>query len=160
MFIFGEVLVSAIKIFSLPLIRETLLPVLIPEYSCSASVLKLYWVDAPHVILFSSEKSSRAAFDKFNCQCFRKELGDAGLDQNAPSVSEALLGAARAFLGRSLLDAFRAVAQDTDFVLAQAVYQGRTDDAKLLVSCGCDLHAPYRVKGRLCALESTIVQRH
>ena len=77
------------------------------------------------------------------CVEIEAALVEAGMPMDAKSAQEALLAAASEGKGSQLKKTFDAWSQDTNFVLADAVYEGDVGKLQLLTSCGFDVTAEY-----------------
>ena len=69
----------------------------------------------------------------------KQHLINGGMPRDAKSVQEALLAAASQGKGSQLKKTFAAWRQDTNFVLADAVYEGDVGKLELLTTCGFDV---------------------
>ena len=69
----------------------------------------------------------------------KQDLIKPGMPWDAKSVQEALLEAASQGEGKQLKKTFDAWSQDTNFVLADAVYEGDMGKLQLLTTCGFDV---------------------
>ena len=85
------------------------------------------------------------------CVAIEAALIEAGKPRDAKSVQEeALFAAASQGKGSQLKKTFDAWSQDTNFVLADAVYEGDVGKLELLTTCGFDVTEKYthpEVKG-------------
>ena len=141
-FIICAIMLSVFKVVAIPIIREQVLPDLIPKHGCSVASLRRYRSNTPHIYLFNEEISIFDCIEKFNWVSIKNELLQAGAD-TTDHVSTALRNAAVKGNGKQLRDAFEEVSQDTKFVLVEAVFDGEVEDVKALMQCGFDSRSAY-----------------
>merc|ERR1712136_247767 len=114
--------------------------------------------------LFTRDNDILTFIRTWGCVEIQAVLIEAGMPMDAKSVQEALLAAASQGKGGQLKKTFAAWSQDTNFVLADAVYEGDVGKLQLLTSCGFDVTAEYthpEVKGGSpVTLEDIVTAKH
>merc|ERR1712136_421442 len=99
-----------------------------------------------------------------DCVEIEAALIKAGMPRDAKSVQEALLAAASQGKGSQLKKTFDAWSQDTNFVLADAVYEGDMGKLLLLTTCGFDVEEEYTHPevnfGKPVTLEDIVTAKH
>ena len=138
-FIFFAIVISCVKIGMIPLVRETVLPGFIRTFGCSAAKLDVYFKNTAGKHHFVRGDEIFSYIEKFGWIEVKQDLIKAGMPVDAKSVQEALLAAASEGRGSQLKKTFDAWRQDTNFVLADAVYEGDMGKLPLLKSCGFDV---------------------
>ena len=141
-FIICAIMLSVFKVVAIPIIREQLLPDLIPKHGCSVASLRRYRSNTPHIYLFNEKISIFDCIEKFNWVSIKNDLLQAGAD-TTDHVSTALRNAAVKGNGKQLRDAFEEVSQDTKFVLVDVVLAGKVENVKALMQCGFDSRSAY-----------------
>ena len=92
---------------------------------------------------FTRDTCILAFIGTLGCVEIEAALVNAGMPRDAKSVEEALVAAASQGEGSQLKQTFDAWSQDTNFVLADAVYKGDFRKLHLLTTCGFNLTEKY-----------------
>ena len=93
--------------------------------------------------LFTRDNDILTFIRTWGCVEIEAALIEGGMPRDAKSVQEALLAAASQGKGGQLKKTFAAWSQDTNFVLADAVYEGDVGKLPLLTTCGFDVKEKY-----------------
>ena len=140
---FFSIVISGVKIVMIPLVRETVLPSFIRTFGCSAAKLDLYIKNTAGKHLFVRGDKIVSCIEQFGWIEVKQALIEAGTRRDAKSAQEALLAAASEGKGSQLKKTFAAWGQDTNFVLADAVYEDDMGKLQLLTTCGFDVTEKY-----------------
>ena len=125
----------------IPLVRETVLPGFIRTFGCSAAKLEVYVKNTTGKHLFV--RGDEIFSEKFGWTEVKRDLIKAGVPRGATPVQEPLLAAASQGEGSQLKNTSDAWSQDTNFALADAVYEGDVRKLCVLRTCGFDVTEKY-----------------